>query len=486
VSFCKVANVVYMCDGNDLDTKKWDGSTASKMGIAAPVLAPTLSFSAGTLSPKVGYTYGYVYRNSSTGHISTMSPASANTGPLTSRTITVSYTASADAQVDKIDIYRIDDGGSVYYFLATVNNATSTYSDSIADSGLNDDVIAPLAHVNDPPPSGIRLLVWHMGRLWAASGNNLYFSAGPDCTNGVGAEAWPPANVFPVPGAITALASTSQGLIVFTSDNAYVVLGIDASSFTVPQLWQQNFGVANQNCVTQDGDLLFFFTSKGQLWQWAGTLEEVGYNIRATLGAYNPANVYLAIHKNGTDEGLFISDGSTNLWRYSVAMSCWSTVAQPVAGVRAIGSIEATTNNWQLFIGRTAGSGYLLNRDTSTYSDDGIAYSGFATVGSITVAPPHETATIEHVLLDTNAVGTYPTVSVLMNEISGTFAALPNPVGDPMPYAGTALQSSTVTMMRHDLKKATTPIAQKARHMQVKITLATEAQATKIWGLGIG
>jgi hypothetical protein len=55
-----------------------------------------------------------------------------------------------------------------------------------------------------------------------------------------------------------------------------------------------------------------------------------------------------------------------------------------------------------------------------------------------------------------------------------------------MPYAGTALQSSTVTMMRHDLKKATTPTAQKARHMQVKITLATEAQATKIWGLGIG
>jgi len=479
-SFQKVANIVYGCDGTS--SWKWDGTTRTNMGIVAPSVAPTLSYVSGSLSPTSGYQYVYVYRNSSTGTTSSASPASANTGQQTSKNISVGYTASADSQVDKIDIYRTADGGGVYYFLVTVNNGTSTYTDSTADSGLNTDQLAPVAGVNAPPPSGISLLVWHMGRLWAAAGNVLYFSAGPDCTNGVGAEAWPASNNLPVAGNITALVSTSQGLVVFTSDNAYVVGGTDSSSFTTPQIWQKNFGVANQNCVTQDGDLLFVFTTKGQLFTFSGTLTEIGFPIASSLAAMTPANVYLAIHRNGTDEGLFVSDGSTNLWRFSMNNSCWSPVFQPVSGLKAIGSVETSTNNWTLQVGRSSGSGYILKRDTTVFTDDGSAYSSYATIGSLVLAPPRQVAVLNSVLIEASATGTYPTVSVLLNEISGSFTALPNPVADPPQLAA----SSTLWMKRHDLKAAASPLPQHVRHLQVKIDFGnTDTVQNELLGLGL-
>jgi hypothetical protein len=361
------------------------------------------------------------------------------------------------------------------------NGGTWSFTDSTADTGLNTDLVAPLAHTNDPPPSGMSLLVAHMGRLWGASGGTLYYSGGPDITNGVGPECWPPANNFPVPGKITALASTTGGLVVFTSDDAYIVFGENSSTFTVPQIWQQNFGVASQNCVVQDGDLIFIFTTKGQLFQFGGKLQEIGWNIQSTLGSYNPANVYLALHRSGPDEGLFISDGSTNIHRWSMALECWSTVFQPVGGVGAIGSIEVSTTNWRLLMGRTAGSGYILNRNTSVFSDDGTSYSAFAIVGSLVVAPPRQVAIINSVLLEASATGTYPTIAVLLNEISGTFTALPNPVPDPPELKA----SLTVRMMRHDFKAAQAPLPQHVRHMQVKITFATEAAQNEIYGLGL-
>ena len=62
--------------------------------------------------------------------------------------------------MDTIEIYRNVDGGSLFYFLADVANPGAgswTYTDSTADSGLNTAIVAPVAHANDAPPSGISL-----------------------------------------------------------------------------------------------------------------------------------------------------------------------------------------------------------------------------------------------------------------------------------------------------------------------------------------
>jgi hypothetical protein len=477
--FTDVGDMMYYCDGTDADLKKWNQTTVSGWGIAKSVTAPTLSFGAGSLSPLSGYTYCYCYVNSSTGHVSTASPRSASTGPQTSKNITVGYSTSADAQVDKIWIFRNNDGGSVFYFLAEINNTGSTYTDSTPDSGLNNDIVAPLTG-NDPPPTGMRLALFHEGRMWGVVGNKVYWGSGPDVTTGVGEESWYLPNVFKFPGAVTALASTSVGLIVFTSADAFIITGSSLADFD-HGLWQKNFGVASQNCVAQDGDTLFVFTSRGQLFEISGGLEEIGQPIRAKLQAFTPGNVYLALHRSGEDEGLFVSDGSTNVYRYSIAFSCWCPVAQPVGGVRCIQSIETSTAVYSLMAGRTSGSGKILSRTPGTFLDDGSTYSGFFTVGSLVLAPPRKTAKVSSVLMEVMPVGTYPTVAVLLDEISGSFTTLPNPVADPWRKGA----SSTVLMKRHDLQAATTPLPMEVRHMQVKVSFASENAKNEVLGMGI-
>jgi len=115
-----------------------------------------------------------------------------------------------------------------------------------------------------------------MGRFFIASGNKLYFSGGPDITNGVPEECFPPANVFTLPDKVTCLKSLSIGLAVWTTADSYIVIGEDTVSFTL-RPWQKNFGVPSQNAVAQDGDLLYIYTSQGQLFEIGQTPEEIGF-----------------------------------------------------------------------------------------------------------------------------------------------------------------------------------------------------------------
>lgn len=544
-------------------------------GIVAPTITPTLQFANnGSLVPLIGYQYGYCYECPITDEPSTMSPASANTGPLdnqtvveadtipapsgpytitvtnhadfiadggvvvaatgtpltlvsgspssgqysvaagvytfnsaqastpvlitytfsfsgsTGVTITVGGQGSPDPQVGNIWIFRTKDGGSEYYFLASIanpGNTTWNYTDNTLDSQLNDDIIAPVAHFNDPPPTGASIVTWYGGRLWVVVGNTAYFSAGPDSTIGVGEENWPPGNNYAVPGSLNGWASASTGLILFTKDTAFVITGQDSSSYTTPAVWQNNFGIVSQNCVTQDGDNIFVYTAKGQVWNFgASGLAEIGYTQENVFGAMTPSKVYITIHRSGADEGLFVSDGSANIYRYSQLTTSWDTPIQPVGGCNAIFSMEGTNDSWGLFMGRAAGSGYILERDITSWQDAGSSYPAWVTVGSITIAPPRQVANLASVLLQVTGVGTYPTVSVMLNEITDTgtfpttFTALPNPVADPPQLAPT----QSVWTRRHDLKAAQRPLPQHIQHLQTKITFATEAQPNEILGLG--
>jgi hypothetical protein len=474
--FQTVANMVYFVNGTDL--KKWDGTTVSGIGIAAPATAPTITPAAGSLSPTSGYRYVYAYKNSSTGHVGTSSPVSASTGPQTSKQFGVGYTASADAQVDKINIFRTLDGGSIYYFLIEVANATSSYTDTTTDANLNTAISAPINHANDPLLAGASNLVFHLGRLFAAINNKVYFAGGGDTLIGVPEEAWPPANVFVFPGKINAMASTSQGLVLWTDGDSYIIRGADASTF-YSQKWLANFGASSQNCVAQDGDLVFVYTNQRQLWEIGDNLEEIGFPIGdQLLSGFDPTVTRLALHRAGSDVGLFIANGTTDVYRYNVAKNSWSTKAQPVGtgGVLAIASIATTTSDYRLMMGRTVQSRFIMYRDVANWQDEATNYSGFATVGTLVLAPLGGLAGLSAILIERVATGTDMTVSVMLNEIAGSFTTLPNPVSDPPMLTA----STTIIAKRHYLKSAATPLAQKLRHLQVKITLPTENAKNEI------
>lgn len=552
----------------------------SLWGITAPISAPTLSYTgSGSLSPKVGYKYGYTYKNSATGHVSTMSPASASTGPLANQTVTqkvtvpatgpytvtvthgatmvsdggvvfdataaaltavvsgpvagqyiagaagtgtytfssanasavldITYTFSlvastgvnivvggphsADPQVDTVQIYRTLDGGSQYFLdteIANPGTGSWTYTDSTADASLNSFISAPLAFVNNPPPAGASNVVWYGGRLWVVVGNTIYFSAGPDATNGSGQESFPPGNNYALVGDVNAWAATSQGLVIWTKDDAYVLTGTSSATYTTPILWQSNWGVATQNSVTQDGDNIFIFTTRGQVYNFsANGLSEIGIFLEDQFAAMTPSKVYIAVHRSGSDEGVFVSDGSANIYRYSQFNNAWDTVMQPVGGCSAIASMECADGVYRLMLGQATGAGPIVQRTLGTYTDNGTAYAAFATLGSILVAPPRQVAVIASVLLQLTGItgATYPTLSVMLNETAdigtapATFTILPNPVPDPPQLA---VNVTNITK-RHDLAAAQTPLPQHVQHMQIKIAFTAEAFGNEVRGIGI-
>lgn len=436
---------------------------------------------------------------SKSGQISTASPVTLIPGSNPGAQNILTLVGSTDPQVDTIVIWRSKDGGgsSNMFELTEIPNPQMvngqpgivTFTDFQPDSVLNNQILAPIANSNNPPPTGLTLLVWHAGRLWGAVGNTLYFSGGPDTAPGVGQESWPPGNNFALPGNITSLTSTTQGLIISVNDDAYVTTGTTSGTFTVPILWQANFGSPSQNAVAQDGDNVFFFTTRGQIWHFsANGLSEIGYLNGVDFGSMVPANVYVAIHRSGLDEGLFVSDGSTGLWRYSQNSGSWDPMYTPVGGVKAIGSIETSNGVWQLLMGRPTGSGFILKRDLTLYSDDSSSYHAFATVGSLVVAPPRQVADISAVLVQAKVVGTYPTISVMLNEIvdisvfPATFTVLPNPVVDPPQLVG---YQNTIYMKRHDFNAASVPLPHFVQHMQVKIDFGNDTVGNELYGLGL-
>jgi hypothetical protein len=478
-SFQPVGNTLYFCDGTS--TKKWDGTTVTNMGIATPVSAPTLSFAGGPLTFKTGRQYVYAYRTAT--HLSTASPVSASTGARTGTQVTLSGPTSPSADALLVEIYATLDGGSNYYFLASIPNTgpSWTYVDTSADANLNNEILAPLNHENDPPPAGASNFCYWRGRMWAAVGNKVYFAGGPDITNGSPEEGWPPANVFVFPDEVTGFAPNNSGLLLFTDSDSYVILGTDSSSF-YSQPWQSNFGVANQNCIAQDGDLIFVYTTRRQLFSISDNLEEIGFAIGDKLAAgFTPESTYLALHRNGTDSGLWISDGSANTYRYLITKDSWSTVRPVVGGIGVLATVQTSAGNYQLLAGRATGSGYILNRDLTNFQDDGTNYACYADVGQLVLAPLGGTVVLDSVSVERMPVGSPAVVSVMMQEINGTFVEIPNPVSDPPLLR----PSTTIISQRHYLKSAQTPVPQQVRHLRVRVAFPAENAKNELLGLAL-
>jgi hypothetical protein len=130
---------MYVFDGSKL-RKVETGGTDYQIGINAPTVRPTAAAGgAGDLdnSASQPYFYRFRYRSTTTGARSNPSPPTVEPGVTTTSTvITVGVTASADAQVDKIDIFRY--GGTIapdgWKHVGTTANSTGSYDDNMSDA----------------------------------------------------------------------------------------------------------------------------------------------------------------------------------------------------------------------------------------------------------------------------------------------------------------------------------------------------------------
>lgn len=142
----------FFCDGTNM--KKYDLTNVRNWGIAKPTTAITATPSgAGSTFPITnGYMYGYTFYNSATGHESEYLTCASTGASATADKVVVHVTASADAQVTNIKLYRTTDGGTTFLYHSTVANTTADIDDTTADTSLG----AAYACAGNAPPTAAK------------------------------------------------------------------------------------------------------------------------------------------------------------------------------------------------------------------------------------------------------------------------------------------------------------------------------------------
>ena len=444
--------------------------------------------------------YAYSYVNSVTDTVSTADPQSAPITPSAGYLPSVQGVGSSDPQVDQIYIWRTVQGGSQLFYLDTVPNTGGsvvwTYIDTTPDTGLDEFIEAPTADANDPPPTGLAALTYHLGRVWGAVSNSVYFSSGPDVTVGNGDEAWPPANVFVFPDTVNRLYPTPSGLMVFTAADVYILQGLGTAAspfFASPFL--QYLGLLSYDAFAVNGGTVYMYTSDNQLLclDPSSGVSEVGFPIGDQFGPSNgtftPTSTHVTWHVAGSqDKGLYVSDASGTWWRMcptpapEAGTITWSPKAQPIGGFSAVQSIEVVPGTHNLLVGPKT-TGPILKRDYSVYSDNGVAYNAFAVMGSLVLAQPGQIAMVEMIVTDSQARGTPPTLAVQLDEIapisSGYFESLTSFVPDP-PQNEPSLSTYAQRFYLSQTQQVAT-----CRHMQIEILWGTDTVKNELLSITV-
>jgi hypothetical protein len=313
---------------------------------------------AGNITLTVGRIYYCVFQNSITGQFSDLNAASGSTGPLTSQVVALStIPVSSDTQVDSKIILATADGGdpSILYFLASIPNATTTYTDNTPDGTLifqqeylfTDQFGNEFGVTNNTPPTSINgnLAIKHQGRLWMANGQNIFFSksvAELTLPNGFIAgkyeECWPLSNYFDISeGAETVSGLLTDGTTLYIGTQSHIrrLLGNDPTNFQAPQIVHPQVGLINQDVwqiVFQQG------TPAGCMWLTPdfrvigsdfNTYTDVGKPVQDVLNSINSQGATLA-------HAMFVSDGEFDLYILSVPIAqttyCDTTLVYDMRG----------------------------------------------------------------------------------------------------------------------------------------------------------
>lgn len=458
---------------------------------------------------------------SQTNAVSTASPANNQVGSNAGAVLFVSGQFSNDPQVDTIIIWRsLDGGGSSQMFeLTEINNVvgggTWTFQDFLPDAptsqfpGLNTQIPAPINGVNDPPVAGFLPQVYNFERIWGADGQYVAFSGGPDTEVGNPDEAFLLSDRLPFLAPVTRVVKSAQGLITFLTDSIEVIVGGPITSSFSSVTWAPGIGLVNYNSLDQFAGEIYFFSADNQFRVMTPSLnvQNAGFAIAdqfanlptsgtmsngLTIQSWDPHKAYVASHQSAIDNAIFVADGNVGWYRLNPRQSgalpntepVWSPFAQITNGCKMVQSIEVSPGTKKLLVGPSFAGKAILQRDLTAYQDGGTSYGAFFEMGNITLAHPGQLALLKFLEMDFNGVGFEPTVSYLLNEISGAFTPFTaSPVFDPPQVYGATLSPSSYSPNRYYfLSNATLA---RCRHMRIKIDYGVGSSGNELFNLTI-
>jgi hypothetical protein len=458
---------------------------------------------------------------SETGLITTASPVFTITGSNAGAVNTITGIGSTDTQFDTIVIWRdADGGGSGQMFELTeipmpppIGGVGQpwTFQDFLPDTptnlfpGLNPLIPAPIDDSNDPPPSAFLPMVYNFQRIWGALGQNVLFSGGPDVLTGNPNEAFNPVDSLPFLANVVRLVKTSQGLITFLTDSIELIAGGPSTASFYSVTLAPGTGLASYNALDQFAGEIYFFSSDNRLVLISPSLNmsNSGFPIGDQLAnlptsgsldaTWNPANVYVSILQNGIDNCLIIADGSTGWYRQNPHQvpggaqgpePIWSPFATITGGCKMVQTVETSPGIKKLLVGATSGGKKILYRDLTVFTDDSTQYDAFFVMGSIMLVHPGQLAVLRFLEMDFSGASFKPTISYLLDEISGTFNAFTlTPQFDPPSLYGTTITPTSYSPNRYYF--AGTNSLARCRHLQIKVDFGTTAVGDEIYNLTI-
>jgi hypothetical protein len=475
-------------------------------GLSAPLPAPTGSL---------------------TGDVSSASPAAVTpTGSNPGAVITISGPVSTNPAVDTIVIWRSADGGgsSNMFELTEIpnlpNGGPGTWSfrdflpdvastiDGVTYPGLNTLISAPINGVNDPPPAGFLPMAYNFSRIWGSVGSTVYFSGGPD-TLALGAgnpnSSFNISDNLPFLATVVRLVKTPQGLVTFLTDSIELIAGGPATASFFSVTLAPGIGLGNYNGLDVYMGEIFFMSSDSQLMLLSPSLNASTFGFplgdqfanQPSSGVsdttWNPATAYVAVLQSGVDNALFVGDGATGWYRcnpHQVPGSgqgpqpVWSPYANVTGGCKMLYTTEVQPGIKKLLVGSPSGNSQILERSLTTFTDNGTAYDAYFVMGSITLANPGKRAVLKFIESDFSGTGYRPTVSFLLDQISGTFTpfTLP-PVSDPPLLYGTTITPTSYSPNRYYFAGLNT--AAVGRHIQIKVDFGTTSNGDELYNLTI-
>jgi len=169
-------------------------------------------------------------------------------------TVTLPGTTPAGENISKRRIYRSAAGTSEdeFFFLAEVDESTSTYIDNLDNSELGE--VMPLFK---NPESGMDgLIVMPGGFLAAFKGKTIYFSE-PWLP-----YTWPTQYDLTIDYDVVALHASGNDIIVMTNGTPYIITGSHPELLTITRLMQKQSCVAKRG-VTQVGSMVLYPSPDG-------------------------------------------------------------------------------------------------------------------------------------------------------------------------------------------------------------------------------
>jgi hypothetical protein len=451
--------------------------------------------------------------------ISTSSPVYTITGANAGAVNYVTVTGSLDPQVDTIVIWRDADGGGsdnmfelteipnpkpvngapgVAIFADYLPDVATTSATGVQYPGLNELIPAPIDDSNDPPLSNFIPMVYNFQRIWGAGGpgsQQVLWSGGPDIVTGNANEAYNPSDNYPYLAGITRIMKNSQGLIIFLTDSIQFIGGgpSTASFYTVDLA--TGIGLNNYNAADIYAGEIFFVSSDSQMKSINPSLAlaNLGFPIGDKIALLNSSTASVAVQQAGVDNAIYIADGSTGWWRCNPRQipggingpePVWSPFATITNGAGMVQSVEVSPGIKKLLVGSPNCSGQILERNLNLYTDNGAMYDAYFVMGSIMLAHPGQLCILKFLEGDFSGVKYQPTISYLLNEISGTFTVMSTvPQFDPPSLYGTSLSPQSYSPNRYYFS-GTGSLA-RCRHLQIKVDFGETSNGDELFNLTI-